>query len=414
MPHDPHDIDPRLLAELTSRRRFLSRGALAIGGLAVSPALLAACGGSTNTTSTPTTAGGSTSGTGATGTTKAAPGSTLPVPKGGSITFLNWPLYIEDDDPATSPTIKSFTDATGTTVVYRNEIDGNDSFYEKYEPQLSKGQGIDADIIVLTSWMAARMVEKKFVQDFAPGLFPNKANVLDRLANPEWDKGRAQSIPWAVGQTGLAYYPDKVGGKLDSIEAIFDPKFKGKVTILDEMRDSVGFALLSMGKNPETASMDDMLKAVDKIKTAREAGQFRKITGNSYTEDLNLGDTWIAMAWSGDVASIKKDKPEIEFLLPKEGGMNFVDTAMIPIGAPNKAGATAFLNHVYDPKVAAGLYESISYVPPVQGAIENMSAEAQKNPLLNPPATPKLYEFKILTAEEDEKLSRAFVEATQQ
>jgi spermidine/putrescine transport system substrate-binding protein len=401
---ESNEIDPRVLAELTSRRRFLGRGALALGGLAVGPALLAACSSSSTTSTSATTAG----------TAAGGAGSTIAVPKGGSITFLNWPLYIEDDDPTTSPTIKSFTEQTGTTVNYKSEIDGNDSFYEKYEPQLSKGQGIDADIIVLTSWMAARMIEKNFVQDFAPGLFPNKSNVVDRLANPDWDPGRAKSIPWAIGQTGIAYYPDKVGGKIDSIDALFDPKFKGKVTILDEMRDSIGLTMLSMGMNPETATVPEMLKAVEKIKTARDAGQFKKITGNSYTEDLNLGDTWIAMAWSGDIASLKKDQPGLEFVIPKEGGMNFVDNAMIPIGAPNKAGATAFLNHVYDPKVAAGLYESIVYVPPVKGAIENMTPEAKENILLNPPPVPKLHEFKILTPDEDEQLNRAFVEATQQ
>ncbi len=404
-----NEIDPKILAEMPSRRRFLSLGAMAAGGLALSPALLAACSSTSNTATTNSTTAGTTGGTVASGA-----GSTLPVPKGGEITFLNWPLYIEGDDAATSPTIASFTDATGTKVIYKSEIDGNDTFTEKYSPQLSKGQGIEADLVVLTSWMAARWIEKNFVQEFSPGLFPNKANVLDRLANPDWDPGRMKSIPWAIGQTGIAYYPDKVGGKIDSIEALFDPKFKGKVTILDEMRDSVGLTMLMMGMNPDTATLPEMLKAVDKISAARDAGQFRKITGNSYTEDLNLGDTWIAMAWSGDVANLKKDKPELEFVLPKQGAMNFVDNAMIPIGAPNKDGATAFLNHVYDPKVAAGLYESIVYVPPVKGAIENMSAEAKTNALLNPPTVPKLYEFKILTEEEDQKLNEAFVAATQQ
>ena len=174
---ESNEIDPRVLAELTSRRRFLGRGALALGGLAVGPALLAACSSSSTTSTSATTAG----------TAAGGAGSTIAVPKGGSITFLNWPLYIEGDDPTTSPTIKSFTDETGTTVNYKSEIDGNDSFYEKYEPQLSKGQGIDADIIVLTSWMAARMIEKNFVQDFAPGLFPNKSNVVDRLVYPARD-----------------------------------------------------------------------------------------------------------------------------------------------------------------------------------------------------------------------------------
>ena len=259
--------------------------------------------------------------------------------KGTTMTMFNWPLYIEDDDATTSPTIKGFTDQYGVKVNYQSNIDGNDTFTTKYQPDLEAGNGIGADLIVLTSWMAAQYVENGWVEQWPDGYFPNKSNVVAAQANPDWDPDRMHSIPWAMGQTGIAYWPDKVGGTLDSVDALFDTKFKGKVTILDEMRDSVGLTMLGMGNDPTTGGIDQENAAVAKIGAARDAGQFRKITGNSYTEDLQLGDTWMGMAWSGDIASLKADNPDladkIEFYIPTQGGMTFVDNAMIPIGAKN-------------------------------------------------------------------------------
>jgi len=409
----PNEIDPQLLSQLadlrTSRRRFMSRGAVLLGGLAISPSILAACGSSKKSTDTSS---------GDTGTTVASGEADLAALKGTSMTMFNWPLYIEGDDPTTSPTIKGFTDKYGVKVTYESNIDGNDTFTTKYQPDLEAGKGIGADLIVLTSWQAATYVESGWVEAWPDGYFPNISNVIATQANPEWDPDRKHSIPWAIGQTGIAYWPSKVGGTLDSIDALFDEKFKGKVTILDEMRDSVGLAMLSMGNDPTTGGLDQENAAIAKIAAARDAGQFRKITGNGYTEDLQLGDTWIAMAWSGDIASLKADNPDladsIEFYIPKEGGMSFTDNAMIPVGAKNAPGAATFMNFVYQPEIAGPLYESINYVSPVKGAIDFMTADAKTNIYINPAEDSKLYEFRILPAAEDEELSRAFTAATQQ
>lgn len=402
-------LDPRQLSQIadlrTSRRRFISRGALVLGGLAISPAILAACGGSNSSNSA-----------GSTATTTG--GVSLESLRGSSVSMFNWPLYIEADDPTTSPTLLGFTDSTGIKVDYLSNIDSNDGFYTKYQPDLAAGNGIGADLIVLTSWEAASMIEQGYIEAWDTNLFPNKANVLGPEASPEWDPGRTHSIPWVLGQTGIAYWPSKVGGTLNSVESLFDSKFKGKVTILDEMRDSVGLTMLGMGNDPTTGPIDQELAAVEKIKRARDAGQFRNITGNSYTEDLQLGDTWIAMAWSGDIASLKADNPDmansIEFFIPTEGGMQFTDTAMIPVGAKNPAGATALMNYIYDPAIAGPLYEAINYVSPVSGAIDYMSEAAKKSIYINPAEDSKLYEFRILPPDQNEILSRAFTEATQQ
>lgn len=376
-----------------SRRDFLIRSGLAaLGG----PALLSACSSGSNST-------------GATKSTAKSAGATA-----GKVRIASWPLYIEDDqDPQKAPTIANFTKKTGIAVDYKTAVDGNDSFTAKYEGELTKGNGIGFDVVVLTSWMASRWIQKGWAAKIPADAVPNRVNVLDRMANPPWDKGRLYTLPYAIGQVGIAYYPDKVGGDIASLGDLLNPKLKGKVTILSEMRDSVGLFLLADGVKPEEATVAQAKAAIAKIKAARDAGQFRKITGNSYIEDLGLGAISAAVAWSGDVASIQKDKPNLKWVLPKDGAESFVDTMLIPIGG-NAAMAAQWMNWLYDPTVSGPLFEAISYTSPVKDAGTSMSADAQKNPLINPPANADIHEFRDLTEAEAAELETAFAAATQQ
>ena len=165
---------------------------------------------------------------------------------------------------------------------------------------------------------------------------------------------------------------------------------------------------------PTTATMDQIRAALAVIKEAQDAGQFRKVSGNSYTDDLITGEVWLAIGWSGDIASLKAvDRPEIEYVLPEKGAMSFVDNCLIPLGAKNKAGAEVFLNHVYDPAVSGPLFEAITYVSPVEGATAFMTAAGQTNPFVNPPPGARLYEFRDVTEAEEEEIVTLFAEATQ-
>lgn len=376
------------MARHLSRRDLIVRGgALGAGAFSLN-ALLAACGGSKS--SSTSTAGGD-----------------------GSITVFNWPLYIENDDASTSPTLKNFTAATGIKVNYRPEIDGNDTFTAKYEPFLSKGEGIGGDIVILTSYMAARYIEKGWVQKFDAANVPNRANVIDSKANPKWDAGNAYSLPYAIGQVGIAYFPEKVGGNITSISDLLDPKLKNRVSILDALGDTVGSFMLDMGFDPSNANIDEAKQAIAVIKKARESGQFRKIVGNSYTDDLQTGEVWAALAWSGDIASVQADLPGLEFVLPTKGALSFTDNLMIPVGAENKAGAEAFINFLYDPKNSGPLFEAINYVSPVKGAVDYMTDAGKDSIFVNPPVGTKLYEFPPVADADYEELAALFSEATQ-
>ncbi len=386
------------MSEPLSRRDFLLRSSvLALGG----PALLAACGDK------------KTSGGGATATEGASGGGS----KGSTdkVRIASWPLYIENDsDPQTSPTIMGFVKATGLKVDYKPAVDSNDSFTTKFQGDLEKGRSIGFDVVVLTSWMASRWISKGWAEKIPADLLPNKVNILDRLASPSWDKNRDYTLPFAIGQVGLAYYPDKVGFEINSVSDMLKPSLKGKVTLLSEMRDMVGLFLLMDGINPEQATVAQGLASIEKIKKARAAGQFRKVTGNSYIEDLGLGDVAASFAWSGDVASIQADNPDLKWVLPKEGATQFVDTMLVPKGG-NIEAAAKWMNFLYDPKVSGPLFEAISYTSPVKGAGDFMTKDAASNPLINPPVGANIKnEFRDLNEAEAAELEKAFAAATQQ
>ena len=378
-----------------SRRQFIVRAGLLAG---FGPGLLAACGGDDNA---------------APGTEAAADGSAAPS-NGGVVRIAAWPFYIENDqNPKKAPTIANFIKTTGIDVDYQLAIDDNVSFTAKFEGDLKAGKGIGFDIAQPTSWMASKWIANGWVEPFPIDKIPNKVNVIDSLASPSWDPDRSKSLPYSLIQTGIAYYPDKIDGEITSIKDLFNPKLKGKITILSEMRDSVGFVLLMMGVKPADATIDEMLKACEELKKLRDAGQFRKITGNGYIEDLGAGDTAAAMAWSGDVAGIQIDNPDLKWVLPSEGGILASDTLIIPKGG-NVDTAAAWINYLYDPAVSGPLFEAINYGSPVKGAADSMTPEAKANPVINPAADAALFAWRDLTDDEQNQVDEAFVAATQQ
>jgi spermidine/putrescine transport system substrate-binding protein len=385
-----------------SRRDFIRR-ATALG--LIGPGVLAACGGSDDEEGT-TTAGSA-----------AAPGTagSVAAPSGDAskVRVASWPFYIENDqDPKSAPTIKTLIDA-GVDVNYQTVFDDNIGFTEKFRPDLVKGADIGYDICVPTSWMAAQWIEQGWCQEIPADMVPNKVNLRDDLANPSFDPGRKFSLPFAQGQAAIAYYPDKVGFEIKTFDDFLRPELKGRITILSELRDTVGMFLLWKGKDPASASLEEILAAIEDVKKLRDEGMFKEVAGNYYAEDLSLGDTWASLAWSGDVSAIQAENPDLQWVIPPTGAMLFTDTMVIPKGG-NAAGAATWMNHLYDPKVSAPLFEFIGYVSPVKGASELMSADAAANGYINPPPGTKIVEFRTLTADEIEQVDEAFTAATQQ
>lgn len=385
----------RLLRDPLTRRRILQRGAA--GALSASAlAYLAACG-----TDEPAGGGGQKA------------DEEKAIPKGeiaDTLYFANWPAYIDPDRTA----LKSFQKKNGTKVKYVEEINDNDQFFGKVRQQYEQGTSGGRDIHVVTDWMAARMMQLGYVEKFDKSTMPNaNANLIDRLKSPPFDPSREFSMPWQSGMTGIIYRKDLVKREPKSVDDLFDPAYKGKVTMLTEMRDSVGLVTAWQGGDPEKASVDEYLKAIDKIQEGVDSGQIRGFTGNEYIKDVPKGDSVVIFGWSGDAVQLKADNPNIEFVLPESGGMLWTDNMQIPIGAPHAYTAEKFIDYVYQPEVQAPIEAYINYICPVNGTkevLEKTDKALAENPLIFPDKAvfDNTYIFRGLKPEEEQELNDAF------
>lgn len=396
------------LSDLTgsplSRRRFIQGTSLA--GVA---AFLAACGTKPAATVVPTDA--------ASVAPTVAPTPTGPAPTAGAVlNWANWSYYIDyDADTKTYPTLEAFKAKYGTTVNYQEIIEGNDDFYGIISKPLEASQDTGWDIIVLTDWMAARIIRKGWAEQFDLASMPNfSANLIDAYRKQDWDPGTDHHAPWQGGMTGIGY-DSAVAGAITSMKSLFtdDPRWHQKVEFLSEMRDAIGLTMLLNGDDPAAPTRAACDKAIAKMKEAQAAKITRDVKGQSYTEDLKSGDAVLSMAWSGDMVQALIDKPTLKFAWPDEGAMIWTDNCMIPKGAKNKFTAELMIDYCYDPGHAAQIEAYVNYLCPVKGADQAMLAidpNIANNPLIFPTAEiqAKLHRFGALTEEDEQYFNDQF------
>lgn len=317
------------------------------------------------------------------------------------LVFSNWPLYI-DEKGNHLPTLEDFESQSGISVDYITDINDNNQFFAKIRLQLGSCEPVGRDIITLTDWMAARIIGLGWVQPLDKARLPNvEANLIESLRHPQWDPHRKYSVPWQSGVTGLAYNAKYTSEVPSFDELLTRSDLKGKVSLLSEMGDTMGFMLRVVGADPADFTSDQWDQALNRLDEVVKSGQIRQFTGNDYTRPLNKGDLVACEAWSGDVIAMQYDNPDIKFVVPEEGLSLWSDNMMVPNKAVHQTNAEKLMNYYYDPEVAARLAAWVNYICPVQGAQqakEKIDPSLVDNPLIFPTAEDmkKTFAFKSL------------------
>lgn len=416
---DP-EIDLALVRGLTERR--LSRGnmlrMLGAGAGSLSLAsFLAACG----------TAGSS----GKTGKTNVGSAAWWDAQKAkSSVTFANWPLYIDVAQQGghnVHPSLKQFTHDTGIKVDYKEVIQDYPSFFGKIRPNLAAGQYTGYDLIVIgyPRWLPL-MIRLGYLIRLDKRHLPNFQKYgAQSIKNPSYDPGNTYSIPWQSGITGIGYNPQLTGRDITSLQDLQDPKFKGKVGMFSDTQDLPNLALLAIGVDPVKSTKKDWQRALAWLEKQKRNGIVRQYYDQSYIDALSKGDIWLGMAYSGDIfqANLSGAKG-LKFVVPKEGGLLWNDDMCIPMQSHSPVAALKLMDFFFKPKVAAEVAEYIHYITPVPAAqpiIERDAARATgkqkallesaaRSPLVFPTTaeTSRLYRYRDLTPSEQTSWDNMF------
>ncbi|MFJ3777493.1 PotD/PotF family extracellular solute-binding protein [Streptomyces sp. NPDC090075] len=337
------------------------------------------------------------------------------------VNFSNWPEYIDvDDSGKTHPTLDAFRKRTGITVKYTEDINDNDEFFGKIQPQLAAGQDTGRDLIVLTDWLAARMIRLGYVQKLDASNLPHAfANLSDQFRSPDWDPGRAYSYVWQGISTVVAFNKKALNGvEVKSVSDLLDnPALKGRVGLLTEMRDTVGMTMLDMGIDPAKFTDDNYDAVIARLQKAVDKGQIRRFTGNDYTSDLSKGDLAACVAWGGDIVQLQADNPDVAYVIPDSGYMTSTDNLLIPNKARHKTNAERLIDYYYEPEPAAELSAYVNYVSPVadvQPYLAKIDKGAASNPLIVPDKAmqAKSHAFRALSSKEETAYQQKFAKLT--
>ncbi|MBW4547564.1 MAG: spermidine/putrescine ABC transporter substrate-binding protein [Symplocastrum torsivum CPER-KK1] len=272
------------------------------------------------------------------------------------LNVYNWTTYIAED------AITEFEKKFGAKVKY-DTFESNDALYAKLKPG-NPGY----DVVFPSDYMVTTMRAEGLLEELNLDNIPNIKNVDSKFMNPPYDPGNKYSLPYQWGTMGIGYNIKATKGEINSWGQLFEPKFKGRVALQDEMRVTLGGILMYLGYDPNTTNQDELNKARDfLIKNKDAIASFAPDTGQAL---LDQGEVDLTLEYSGDIFQLMKENKDIRYAIPKEGTIVWTDTMAIPKGAPNKELAEKFINFILEPEIGSKISNFIQYGTPNKAAID--------------------------------------------
>jgi putrescine transport system substrate-binding protein len=306
------------------------------------------------------------------------------------VNVYNWSDYI---DPSV---LQEFTEKTGIRVRY-DVFDSN----EILEAKLLAGSS-GYDVVVPTAYFLSRQIGAGLIEPLDRAKLPNIGNLWDAILERTaiYDPGAQYAIPYMWGTVGIGYNEDEIRERMadaptDSWAMIFDPDVISKfadcgVQLLDSPTDILPAALNYLGKNPDSKEAHDLRAAADLVATIRPYVQ--KFHSSEYINALAGGDICLAVGYSGDILQARDRAEEagnnvtVAYVVPKEGAQMWFDMMAVPVDAPNKDNAFAFLNFMMEPEVIAKSTNFVNYANANEASLPFIDEAVKDDPGVYPPA----------------------------
>ncbi len=258
-----------------------------------------------------------------------------------------WTNYI------TQELLDRFTAQTGIRVKF-DVYDSNEAVLEK----LASGAS-DYDIVVPTDYMVRILIKQGLLVPLDHGRLTNLGNITAKFRNPPFDPDNAHSVPYLWGTTGFAYNKTKVGAALDSWAAVFDERWKGRILMLDDMRECFGAALRVLGRSANSTNATELAAARDLL--IKQKPLVKTYNSSDFAGILRSGDVWIAHGYNGELAKACDEDKNLAYVIPKEGCTVWMDNLCIPKSARHVEAAHTFINYMLEGKNIAAVVNATSY-----------------------------------------------------
>lgn len=267
----------------------------------------------------------------------------------------------------------------------RHAVKVNVDLYDSNEALLAKLQAGNAgyDVVCPSDYSVAVLRAQGLLRPLDHAALPHLGNLDPVFRDRAYDRGNAHSVPYFWGTSGIAYNRLRVAEPPRSWSALFDPRYRGRILMLDDAREAIGAALKWRGRSQNTR--DPRALAAAREDLLRQKPLVRTYNSSSFEDVLLAGDVWLAHAWNGQIAKAMEQDPDIAYALPVEGSTLFIDNLAIPADARNVALAHAFIDFTLEAETAAEICRSMKYSTPNRAARSLLPAQLLANPAVFPP-----------------------------
>ena len=257
--------------------------------------------------------------------------------------------------------------------------------FSSNEELLAKLQGgaTGYDVAVPSDFMAAIMIQQGLVAELDATMLPNAATLEDHLQHLPFDPTQRFAIPYLWGTVGIGYDSAVVSTPPDSWAVLWDARYTGKISMLNDQREVFGAVLRSMGASMNTK--DPALIEAAKARLLVQKPLVKAYASEHYDQLLASGDVVLAHGWGGPVARAMLDRPSIRYVVPKEGGTLWADCLVVLKSSPRKELATQFINYLLEPQVAARTAERLLFASANKAARPFVPSRILDNPAIYPP-----------------------------
>jgi spermidine/putrescine transport system permease protein len=261
----------------------------------------------------------------------------------------------------------------------------NVDLYDSNEAMLAKLQAGNAgyDIICPSDYSVQVLIAQGLLQPLDRSALPHLGNIDASFLDRPFDRGNRHSVPYFWGTTGIAYDRRKLVDPVTSWSSLWDPRYRGRILMLDDAREAFMAALKLRGHSLNTTDPARLREARDLLILQRPL--VRAYNSTNFEDVLLAGDVWLAQGWSGQFAKAMEASPHIEYTIPREGGTLFIDSLAIPHDARNAALAHAFIDFTLEADTAAEICESMKYSSPNRAAWPRLSPATRANAAIFPP-----------------------------
>lgn len=255
-----------------------------------------------------------------------------------TITVLNWQGYGTDETWA----VKAFTEKTGIQVVH-------DYFSSEAEmlTRLRTNPGA-YDVVLINSARSQQAAGEDLLSTIDFSKLPNAEGLSPELRNHSNLKtnGKIYGAPWVWGITALAI---RDGDKTpDSYAALGDPAYAGRVALFDDAVTGVAIGALLSGQDMNHPT--NLAAVKEKIKAFKPNVKLLWSSEDQWNKSFAAKEFDLSVFWSGaSVRSRRNSKLPVTFVVPKEGGIGWLDSLSIPATAPHPDAGLAFINDMIDP-----------------------------------------------------------------